>query len=374
MNQKKNMNCTDAFPHVLKKKINKTSEARGGNGIYKRRNSRTYRVIIHLTTYKKLMESNPAFLDKFKRGYAVRIKPSEYFAENGDAATDFPVTLDLGRNAFVYFKSIREWNKYNQYCKTTSGEDWEEIVELYTKSEKVPNDAQWIGQYCLFINNTQPKNVSHICGSNNSSEYIKSLKIKYNLQKIPVQTGLGNYDFDYASDDEMKKIKYQLSYMIYNVPGMKECLISVLNSTSNGDLNADIQRSKKSGTLSQYIDSVIKHIEEYCQQNKLLDFDILSNVRAWNKESHEPVCPLCLKSLVAKQFFETATQDEGREEEDNTQAKIVLMHIDGLKPGELNHRTYNLGWGHKHCNTIQGPYDIEYTLDFLKEIVAEYRS
>ncbi|GFO97836.1 uncharacterized protein ig2599ANME_2047 [groundwater metagenome] len=46
------MNCTDAFPDVLKKKIDKTAEARGGDGIYKRRNSRTYRVIMHLNTYK----------------------------------------------------------------------------------------------------------------------------------------------------------------------------------------------------------------------------------------------------------------------------------------------------------------------------------
>lgn len=364
------MNCTDAFPDVLEKKIDKTGEARAGKGIYKRRNSRTYRVIIHLTIYKNIMGTNPAFLDNFRRGYAVRIKPSEYFTENGEVANDFPETLELGKNAFIYFKTIRDWDKYGQYCKTNSGEDWEEIVELYTKSETVSNDEQWIGQYCRFINNTKPKIISQVCGSNNSSEYIESLKIKYELQSIPKQAGLGNFDYDYASDDEIKKIKYQLSYMIFKVPGMKECLISVLNSTSNEGLTVKIQRAKVSGKLSQYIDSVIEHVERYCQQKGLLDFDILSNIRAWNYESNKPVCPLCLKSLTPEKFFETAEQDEGREEEDNTQAEIVLMHIKGLKPGELNHRTYNLGWGHKDCNTIQGPYDIEYTLDFLKKIIA----
>ena len=34
------MKCTDAFTKELKKKIEKTREARGGNGLYKRRNSR----------------------------------------------------------------------------------------------------------------------------------------------------------------------------------------------------------------------------------------------------------------------------------------------------------------------------------------------
>lgn len=367
------MNCTDAFPYVLKKKIDKTGEARYGKGIYKRRNSRTFRVIMHLITYKNIIENNPAFLDKFKRGYAVRIKPSEYFTENGNVANDFPTTLDIGRNAFIYFKTIRDWNKYKQYCKTDFGEDWEEIVELYTQSKTVPNDDQWIGQYCQFVNNTNPKIVSSICKSDTTKEYRELLKNKYNLQKIPKQSGLGNFDYDYASNDEIKKIKYQLSYMIHKVPGMKECIISALNS-SNEKLTVKIKKAKESGTLSQYIDSVIKHIDEYCQEEELLDFDKLSDIRAWNDELHKPVCPLCRKSLTPEDFFKSAEQDEGREEEDNTQAEIVLMHIDGLKPGELNHRTYNLGWGHKHCNTIQGSYDIEYTLDLLREIVAPYTS
>ena len=41
------MNCTDVFTTELRKKIDKTKEGRGGKGIYKRRNSRSYRVIIH---------------------------------------------------------------------------------------------------------------------------------------------------------------------------------------------------------------------------------------------------------------------------------------------------------------------------------------
>ena len=363
------MNCTDAFPRALKKKIDKTAEARSGNGIYKRRNSRAYRVIMQLSTYKNIITNNPGFLDNFERGYAVRIKPSEYFTEKGEIVKDFPKTLTLGRNAFVYFKTIRDWNRYEQYCKTSSGEDWEEIVELYTQSKTVPNDEQWTGQYCLFISNTIPKKISPICGSGNNIKYIKSLKIKYHLQNVPKQAGLGNFDYDYASDDEIKKIKYQLSYMILEIPGMKEYLTNILNTTQNEDLGLNIQRAKKSGKLSQYIDSVIGHTKKYCQKNRLLDFDILSDVRAWNKDLRRPICPLCLESTTPEKFFETAVQDEGREEEDNTQSEIVLMHIKGLKPGELNHHTYNLGWGHKHCNTIQGANDIEYTLGLLKDII-----
>ncbi|MBU0534805.1 BstXI family restriction endonuclease [Patescibacteria group bacterium] len=364
------MNCTDAFPYILKKKIDKTGEARSGNGIYKRRNSRSYRVIMQLSTYKRIMGTAPTFLNNFKRGYAVRIKPNEYFSENGQVATDFPKTLTLGRNAFVYFKTIPDWDKFGHFCKTTSRKDWDEVVELYTKSSTVPNDEQWAGQYCLFIPNTTPKRISHICGTANNSEYLESLRNKYGLRTIPEQTGLGNFDYDYASESEIKKIKYQLSYMIFKVSGMKDYLINVFNSTSKEDLAIGIQRAINTGKVLEYIDKVFGHVEKYCQENALLNFESLSEIRAWDKESGQPICPLCLKGLTPDKFFEVSAQDEGREEEDNTQAEIVLMHIRGLRPGELNHHTYNLGWGHKHCNTIQGAYDIKDTILLLRDIIT----
>ena len=45
------------------------------------------------------------------------------------------------------------------------------------------------------------------------------------------------------------------------------------------------------------------------------------------------------------------------------------MHIEALAPGKFNHHTYNLGWGHKHCNTIQGQYSINETLNNIKRIL-----
>ena len=45
------------------------------------------------------------------------------------------------------------------------------------------------------------------------------------------------------------------------------------------------------------------------------------------------------------------------------------MHIEALASRKFNHRPYNLGWGHQHCNTIQGPKSIEKTLERLREIL-----
>ncbi len=38
---------------------------------------------MHYKTYLNILNNNPEVLDKYKRGYVVRVKPSEYFEENG---------------------------------------------------------------------------------------------------------------------------------------------------------------------------------------------------------------------------------------------------------------------------------------------------
>ena len=66
---------TSGFTRELSKKIDKTKEARNGEGIYKRRNRRTYRVVMHLSTYLKLLNTNPKRLNLYAEGYAIRLRP-----------------------------------------------------------------------------------------------------------------------------------------------------------------------------------------------------------------------------------------------------------------------------------------------------------
>ena len=158
------MDCTKAFPKELKKRINKTREARGGKGIYKRRNKRDYRVIMHLNTYKKVSDNNPEILNKYKNGFVVRVRLDEYFKNNGEIKDDFPENLLLGKNAFLYVKTIESWEKYKSYCY-----NFDEVYELYERSESVNNDEQWIGKLCKYVSNTRPQKKSLICHSGNMS-------------------------------------------------------------------------------------------------------------------------------------------------------------------------------------------------------------
>jgi len=105
------------------------------------------------------------------------------------------------------------------------------------------------------------------------------------------------------------------------------------------------------------------------KKENLIDFKKLAEIKAWDTTKNLPICPLCKNKITAAELFAGIEQDEGREEEDNTQSAIELMHIKPLKPGEFNHCAYNLGWGHKHCNIIQGSASIDETLQKLKIIL-----
>lgn len=364
---KNKINLTTVFPRQLRKKIDKTVEARTGKGIYKRRNNRNYRVVMHYSTYKKIIAENPDFLNKYENGYAVRISPEEYFENNGVLAEG----LELGKNAFVYYKTIDSKRAYEPLPH------WTEVIELYTSNQEKPTGAQeWVGEYALFINNAKPPLVSTICKTNNSlsKEEIKRLKEQYRLEKVPSQAGLGNFDYDYATKEETLKIKYQLSYLMLNVKGMDEylyelCKNDVVERKYEFPSDAYIAAAAGKDAFVNLYQETLRFIEVFCNEHGLLDLQKLEDIRAWDNNMHEPVCPLCLETLSPEDFLEVESQAYGREEEDNTRSKIALMHIRALKPGELNHRTYNLGWGHRHCNQIQEDQDIETTIHRLRKIV-----
>lgn len=367
---KKNINLTTVFSRQLRKKIDKTVEARSGKGIYKRRNNRNYRVVMHYSTYKRIITENADFLNKYENGYAVRISPEEYF-KDGEKLAD---GLELGKNAFIYYKSIYSFNQY------PPKDEWNEIVELYTSNQsKLSSTVQeWAGEYALFINNARPAKISTICKSNNilPKDVAEEIKQRFGIEKVASQAGLGNFDYDYATKGETLNIKYQLSFLMLNVKGMDEylydlCKNDVLEREYEFSPEAYIAAGTSKEAFFEIYKEVLELIGNYCVENELLDFEKLEEIRAWDNSIREPVCPLCLESLSAEDFLEVELQANGREEEDNTRSKIALMHIHALKPGEINHRTYNLGWGHRHCNQIQEDQDIETTIQRLRQIVKQ---
>ena len=149
------------FPESLgKTRIARTNLARGKGAIYNRHNKRDYRAIIHYVTYLKIIKSNKSFLKNFNKGYAVMVKPNEYFTNQGNIQKEFQDSkLILGKNSFIFFESPKDWDKYKKECSK-----FNQVYELQTGDKtEVPVDDQWGGEYAFNITNRNPQEISLIC-------------------------------------------------------------------------------------------------------------------------------------------------------------------------------------------------------------------
>ncbi|EHO84453.1 BstXI family restriction endonuclease [Fusobacterium ulcerans] len=409
------------LPFKLKKRINKTGEGRSGLEIYKRRNRRDYRVIVQYSTWKKLMNlpllltpeeyfkldenarlnlvveytekdtiiypdllnftpvspnTEYNILPEFLEGYAVLITPKEYF---GSSYPSRSTTLDdnfiLGTTGFVYYSTIDEYNNYLPL------NDWKEVYELSTIGNQTNMPKTWYGDYVLNIKNSSNQRISPIC-KNRNSQNIEEIQIFFDayfpeILKCPAQAGLGNYDYDYASPEIINLVKMQMLFLALS--SKEEDGISfeeyIKNNSTSLSHVGDSAIYKRYLTSDEYLDDFRKTFTNFklkCQRKGLLNYEKLFEIGAWDIINNLPICPLCGKPIHPHEFFEEIEQTEGRQVSDNTQRAIVLMHIEALRPGKLNHRPYNLGWGHNFCNTIQGDKDISETIEELRKIIVNY--
>ncbi len=378
------MNVSDflrVVPYKLKKRINKTGEGRSGLEIYKRRNRRDYRVIIQYVTWNRILHAgNLEFLNHYGDGYAVMITPQEYFGDNyPHISNTLNPNFILGVTGFVYYGNI---NDFNQYPPLDS---WEEVYELSTRSDHSGGRA-WVGEVVFNIKNARPNKVSMICKNETSKTKEEKLhcsnlltnKYGINENQIPSQSGLGNYDYDYATRRMIDDVKLQMLYLCLNAKS--ESGQSFADYIIN---NIEDIRTDNDNNLANWIDNnqyqailreSLNNLRSMCSRRNLLDFQRLESLGVGNIVNNTPMCPLCKKDIFIEDFFKEVEQQEGRQVFDNTQRSIVLMHVHALRPGELNHSTYNLGWGHNFCNLIQGDKDIEDTIIMLENLINNYHN
>lgn len=322
----------------------------------------------------------PNVLDKYLEGYAVMINPDEYFGNNyPEPANDLNEKFNFDEG-FVYYSSIQQYMDYPPL------DNWIEVIELSTTGKPI-NDDTWIGQYALNIKNTRPPKVSLICKTNSSNknivlDYIKRNlpDLKFDKDSIPSQCGLGNYDYDFATKETIENVKLQMEYFILNAEtrdGMSfpEYIMENYETIKHKNDTKKFKELMETKDLAQYeilFNREFVKLKAECERRGLLDYDKLYKLGVWDFEIDNIVCPLCGKQMYLDEFFEDISQMAGREVIDNTQKAVVLMHVRALRPGEFNHRPYNLGWGHNYCNLIQGDKDIDKTIEVLKDIIKNY--
>ena len=109
-------------------------------------------------------------------------------------------------------------------------------------------------------------------------------------------------------------------------------------------------------------------IFKVCEEDGLLDRARLTKARILNRDKRT-ICPLCLMELSSQGFFSRMEQATGREVPDLTITQINLFHIEELRIGVFNHRPYNLGWGHHHCNVVVKDVGISKTLQWMNDVL-----
>ena len=351
------------FPKSIEKKLDKTKEGRQGDPLYKRRNGRhSTRSLMLLSTFLKL---NSEDLRKYNNGYIVVLSPEEYFdSESHDRSTNLDKRIQIGENAIIYYQNDIMWGKFNPLVL----EGWEQVVE---KSSKI---GDWSGHFAVNITNAQEKKLSYIVRKDQKKSANVFNWMPSNIADVSPRVnsglggkGLGNYDFDHCDEKEIEKILFQLSFLIWNTKNIDNYLIDLYKSSPTKWSTAQIAEIEKIG-IQQWIKNCKKNVIKFVDKNDLNNKNLLSKNRITNLDM--VVCPLCLVPIEADELTRVVQQDSGRESSQQTITEIVLMHIKPLFPGKFHHATYNLGWGHKHCNTIQENMSIEETLEKLKEILS----
>lgn len=312
---------TTKLPGLLKSKIYKTGQTRGADNdeIYQNRVSRNSTVLIPFNVLSKSRDliATPGI---YENGYIVLISPRELFEDSVSLELTKQLGLKLGVNMLVFFEKRSEWVKYE-------------------KERQKLRPAE---------NRTSPLGgefVARIAGTT-AAEDGKPINIGFSGDK----KGAGIRLYEYAQKSTVERCILQLESLYW----LCEDSIEVARDEGMPEKEAFLRKNE---------------VVEESKKQGLLDLDKLKKARAVSN-SGQPVCPLCLEKLSSRGFVSRMKQAEGREVHDLTITQVNLFHINELRYGELNHRPYNLAWGHHHCNVVVKDSGINETLSWMKRVVS----
>lgn len=308
----------DQIPKAVDTKIYKTGQTRGADDdvIFQNRVSRNSTVLIPYKDYT-LCKKAPSNLGTYENGFIVLIKPEEYFDKKTKSDLENE-KLVLGKNLLVFYETRAQWKDYP-------------IQKGWKPASSRQNPLR--GQYVARIPATTSEGESKIIEGFTTSQ----------------MKGAGIRVYEYADDATIKACKIQLENLFWSCKDI-DILI------------------KQKGLDREQVNKRISFIKAEAKKLKLDDHEKLVRARIVDKDGYT-ICPLCLKHISAIGFCDRIQQAEGREVPDLTVTEVSLFHIQELRTGEYNHRPYNLGWGHHHCNVVVKDAGIQPTLDWMKEVL-----
>lgn len=308
------------LPSLLDRKIYKTGQTRGADDdqIFQNRVGRNSTVLIPFAVWVQI----PAIRAlPYENGFIVLVPPRDYFETEGQDLTGHG--LEIGVNALVYFERRDEWLQFNP--------------DQYGFTPPTSRKAPLGGHFAARIANTTSENDARI----NIGFTSTGLK------------GAGIRLYEYADTATLGTTRIQLEAAFWHAVDAEEKMLTA-------GMSEDEIRRRRTAVL------------ENATQLGLLDYAQLEETRILNS-ARELVCPLCLEPISAAGFLSRLPQASGRERHDLTVTEINLFHIQELAYGVFNHRPYNLGWGHHHCNVVCKDAGIHPTLEWMANVLRRNR-
>jgi len=310
-----------ALPKLLDRKIYKTGQTRGADDdvIYQNRVGRSSTVLIPYSCWEPCAIPQDGS-SKYENGYIVLLTPEDYFNDPDITKVLASKGLVVGTNALVFFETRDQWNKHNP----------DVLGWKAAKRRTKPLGGNFVAR------------IPATTASENGSRIIKGFA-------ETSKKGAGIRVYEYASSAIIAQCRLQLESLFWF------CADSAKVAVHNG-MSAEDAHIRKTVIL------------EKCKEEALLEMEQLVNARVVNVKG-KTICPLCLEELSGQGFFSRMEQAEGREVPDLTVTQLNLFHIAELRTGVLNHRPYNIGWGHHHCNVVVKDSGIIKTLEWMQTVL-----
>jgi len=279
------------LPKSAKTKLINCDKERGNGGVFTKRNSRYGRVIILFDSFSNVWKfSVDNIKQTFTLGYRVLCSPEEYYS-NLDKLSNVPV--------IVRYKTYSEVEQYPFV-------DWENVSD--NKSDYTDEDVMFVFEGAD-VNNTK--------------------KNKYIGPKL-----IGRHEMDYATNDEMTKVKMVILFQMIN------CV--------------DFENEMRDN--SHYLE-YLKYSEDFKKSTLYLDNPRLQELTT---KYGNTVCPFFVqfpKKENAKIKFKDIVDgkvdgDVGREDFNRTYTKVNQHHYNKLISGELNHNHKNVFLGTEEGNVM----------------------
>lgn len=309
------------LPQLLQRKIYKTGQTRGADDdvIFQNRVSRGSTVLV---PFELLGELDLFYREEeqFENGFIVLIKPADYFGTADIEAQLRERGLELGRNTAVFYQIRNDWDAHNP----------DALGWTPCSSRVAPLGGDYVARIAATTANQGGARINR--GFTTSG-----------------MKGAGIRLFEYAPTRVIEQCRVQLEAIFWL------CEDSI-DAVTQYEMEADAAAGRKEYALT------------LAQESGLLDFEELRHARLTDADN-VTVCPLCLGRLSAHGFFNRLAQAAGREVHDLTVTEINLFHIQELRYGVYNHRPYNLGWGHHHCNVVVKDAGIYETIRWMDTVL-----